>query len=58
MDADGAVCVRKERAAEVLKAAEARFEKEARLREKLAAGETSYDLHGLRELVEKDRRAL
>jgi 4-hydroxy-4-methyl-2-oxoglutarate aldolase len=57
MDADGAVRVRKELGAEVLKAAEARFEKEARLREKLAAGETSYDLHGLREFVEKNRRA-
>jgi 4-hydroxy-4-methyl-2-oxoglutarate aldolase len=56
MDADGAVCVQQERAAEVLKASEARFEKEARLREKLAAGQTSYDLHGLREFVEKNRR--
>jgi 4-hydroxy-4-methyl-2-oxoglutarate aldolase len=56
MDADGAVCVKKERADEVLKASEARFEKEARLREKLSAGETSYDLHGLREFVEKNRR--
>jgi 4-hydroxy-4-methyl-2-oxoglutarate aldolase len=56
MDADGAVCVPKERAAEVLKASEARFEKEARLREKLLSGETSYDLHGLREFVEKNRR--
>ncbi len=57
MDADGAVCVRKERVVEVLKASEARFDKEARLREKLAAGEMSYDLHGLREFVEKKRRA-
>jgi 4-hydroxy-4-methyl-2-oxoglutarate aldolase len=56
MDADGALCVKQERAAEVLKASEARFEKEARLREKLAAGQTSYDLHGLREFVEKNRR--
>ena len=58
MDADGAVCVQHERAVEVLKASEVRFEKEARLREKLSAGETSYDLHGLREYVEKNRRAL
>lgn len=58
MDADGAVCVRKERVAEVLKTSDARFEKEARLREKLAAGEISYDLHGLREFVEKKRREL
>jgi 4-hydroxy-4-methyl-2-oxoglutarate aldolase len=56
MDADGAVCIQKERATEVLKASEARFEKEARLREKLAAGQTSYDLHGLREFMEKNRR--
>jgi 4-hydroxy-4-methyl-2-oxoglutarate aldolase len=56
MDADGAVCVKKQRAGEVLKASEARFEKESRLREKLTAGETSYDLHGLREYVEKKRR--
>ena len=56
LDADGGVCVKRERAEEVLKAAEARFETEARLREKLAAGEISYDLHGLREVVEKNRR--
>jgi 4-hydroxy-4-methyl-2-oxoglutarate aldolase len=56
LDADGCVCVRQERVGEVLKAAEVRFEKEARLREKLAAGEMSYDLHGLREIVEAKRR--
>ena len=56
LDADGGVCVKRERAEEVLKASEARFEKEARLREKLAAGEISYNLHGLREVVEKNRR--
>ena len=56
MDADGAVCVKNARVAEVLQVAEARYEKEARLREKLAAGQTSYDLHGLREFVEKKRR--
>jgi 4-hydroxy-4-methyl-2-oxoglutarate aldolase len=56
MDGDGVVCVQKERAIEVLNASEARFEKEARLREKLAAGETSYDLHGLREFMENNRR--
>ena len=56
MDADGAVCVQQGRAADILKASEARFEKETRLREKLTAGETSYDLHGLREYVEKKRR--
>lgn len=52
LDVDGGVCIKKKRAGEILKAAEARFDKEARLREKLAAGEMSYDLHGLREIVE------
>jgi 4-hydroxy-4-methyl-2-oxoglutarate aldolase len=56
LDADGGVCVKRERAEEVLKASEARFDKEVRLREKLVAGEISYDLHGLREVVEKNRR--
>jgi 4-hydroxy-4-methyl-2-oxoglutarate aldolase len=56
LDADGAVCVKQVRLGEVLRASEARFEKESRLREKLEAGETSYDLHGLREVVEKNRR--
>ena len=56
LDADGGVCIRKERAEEVLKAAETRFEKEARLREKLVAGEMTYDLHGLREVVQAKRR--
>jgi 4-hydroxy-4-methyl-2-oxoglutarate aldolase len=55
LDADGGVCIKRERAAEVLKAAEARGEREARLREKLLAGEMSYDLHGLREVVDKKR---
>jgi 4-hydroxy-4-methyl-2-oxoglutarate aldolase len=56
LDADGAVCIRRERAEEVLRASEERFEKEACLREKLSAGEMSYDLHGLREMVESKRR--
>ena len=56
LDADGAVCIRRERAEEVLRASEERFEKETRLREKLSAGEMSYDLHGLREMVESKRR--
>jgi 4-hydroxy-4-methyl-2-oxoglutarate aldolase len=58
LDADGGVCVKRERAEEVLKAAESRFEREVRLREKLEAGEISYDLHGLREVVEKNWRRL
>ena len=56
LDSDGGVCVTQERAREVLQASETRFGKEARLREKLLAGEMSYDLHGLRVFVEKDRR--
>jgi len=55
LDADGGVCVKRERAGEVLRASEARLEKEARLREKLLAGEMSYDLHGLRKAVEERR---
>ncbi len=56
LDADGGMRIQRERAAAVLKAAEARFERENRLREKLIAGEISYDLHGLRDVVEKKGR--
>ena len=56
LDADGAVNIPVARSAEVLAAAEARCEREARLREKLLAGATSYDLHGLRAYVEMNRR--
>ena len=56
LDADGGVCVKRERVEEVLRASEARFEKEAHLREKLMGGEMSFDLHGLREVVEKNQR--
>jgi 4-hydroxy-4-methyl-2-oxoglutarate aldolase len=56
LDADGAVCVKQDRIAEILRASEARLGKEARLRERLLAGELSYDLHGLREVVEEKRR--
>lgn len=56
LDADGGVCVKRERADEVLKASEARLEREAHMRGKLVAGEMSYDLHELREIVEKNRR--
>ena len=58
LDADGGVCVKNERAEEILKAAIDRFERETHLLEKLKAGEISYDLHGLREIVEKNRRKL
>jgi 4-hydroxy-4-methyl-2-oxoglutarate aldolase len=56
LDADGAVCIKRERAEQVLTAAEARFEREAAVRKKLVAGQTSYDLHGLRDVVERDRK--
>jgi 4-hydroxy-4-methyl-2-oxoglutarate aldolase len=55
LDADGGVCVSRERVKEVLQASEARLEREALLRKKLWLGEISYDLHGLREYVEKER---
>ena len=56
LDADGGVCVKRESVREVLRASEARVEREARMREKLVAGELSFDLHGLREVVEAQRR--
>ena len=52
LDADGAVVVEQERIDEVLAAARAREEREAEKRAKLQAGELSYDLDGLRRLVE------
>jgi 4-hydroxy-4-methyl-2-oxoglutarate aldolase len=56
LDADGAAGIPAARVAEVLAAAEARYERENRLREKLLSGATSYDLHGLRAYVEMNRR--
>jgi 4-hydroxy-4-methyl-2-oxoglutarate aldolase len=56
LDADGAVCVKQERAAEVMKAAEERFAREAGLRKKLLAGEMTYDLHGLRKIIKSNGR--
>jgi 4-hydroxy-4-methyl-2-oxoglutarate aldolase len=53
LDTDGAVCVKQERLQDVLQKAEARLEKETRMRTRLEAGETTYDIHGLRENVEK-----
>lgn len=52
LDVDGAVVVEAGRTKEVLEAARTRADREAALREKLQAGALSYDLHGLRELVE------
>jgi 4-hydroxy-4-methyl-2-oxoglutarate aldolase len=53
LDADGGVCVKQERADEVLRASEERFAREAQTRKKLLAGELSYDLNGLRDYVRK-----
>jgi 4-hydroxy-4-methyl-2-oxoglutarate aldolase len=53
LDSDGAVVVERERIDEVLTAARAREEREADKRAKLQAGALSYDLDGLRQLVEK-----
>jgi 4-hydroxy-4-methyl-2-oxoglutarate aldolase len=52
LDADGAVVVPQERVDEVLAAARERTEREREKRAKLQAGELSYDLDGLRRLVE------
>jgi 4-hydroxy-4-methyl-2-oxoglutarate aldolase len=52
LDADGAVMVAAQQAARVLEAAQAREAHEADFRKKLQTGALSYDLHGLRILVE------
>lgn len=52
MDADGAVVVPAARLREVLVGAQARAMRESRVREQLRTGQLTYDLHGLRRLVE------
>jgi 4-hydroxy-4-methyl-2-oxoglutarate aldolase len=52
LDADGAVIVPMQQAAQVLEASQTRQNREAELRKKLQAGALSYDLHSLRSLVE------
>ena len=52
LDVDGAVVVEQGRLDEVLSAARDRAEREREKRAKLEAGELSYDLDGLRKLVE------
>ena len=52
LDTDGVVVVEQERIDEVIAAARDREEREAEKRVKLQAGELSYDLDGLRRLVE------
>jgi 4-hydroxy-4-methyl-2-oxoglutarate aldolase len=53
LDTDGAVVVERAHLDEVLAAARVRAEREREKRAKLEAGELSYDLDGLRELVEQ-----
>ena len=53
LDADGVVVVPQERVGEVLAAARERAEREVEKRAKLKAGALSYDLDGLRQLVER-----
>jgi 4-hydroxy-4-methyl-2-oxoglutarate aldolase len=52
MDCDGAMALPGERVAEVLPLALARAEHESAMRGRYAAGELSYDIQGLRKLVE------
>ena len=52
MDCDGAMALPLERVGEVLPLAVERAEREAAMRLRYAAGELSYDLNGLREIVE------
>lgn len=54
LDADGAVVVAAERAEQVLHASREREARETALRGKLQQGQLSYDLHGLRALVERN----
>jgi 4-hydroxy-4-methyl-2-oxoglutarate aldolase len=56
LDADGAAIVEHERVEQVLTASRQRAERELVKRAKLAAGELSYDLDGLRERVQTARR--
>ena len=57
LDADGAVVVRRSRLEEVLALTRERTAKEDDLRRRLAKGAITYDLHGLRRLVEGDGNA-
>jgi 4-hydroxy-4-methyl-2-oxoglutarate aldolase len=56
LDADGAAIVEHERVDQVLSAARGRAERELVKRARLAAGELSYDLDGLRERVQAASR--
>ena len=53
LDGDGAVVVERERLSEVLQAARGRADQETGKRAQLEQGELTYDLYGLRDLVER-----
>jgi 4-hydroxy-4-methyl-2-oxoglutarate aldolase len=53
LDADGAVVVQADRAGQVFQASREREARETALREKLRQGQLTYDLHGLRALIEQ-----
>jgi 4-hydroxy-4-methyl-2-oxoglutarate aldolase len=55
LDGDGGVRVKREQVEAVLRASEERLAREDALRKKLLAGQMSYDLHGLREYVERNQ---
>ncbi len=52
LDADGACAIPKDRVADVLVKAREREQRERELRERYLAGELSYDINGLRQIVE------
>jgi 4-hydroxy-4-methyl-2-oxoglutarate aldolase len=54
LDADGALVVERERLSEVLQAARARSQQENVTRVELEQGALTYDLYGLRDLVERE----
>jgi 4-hydroxy-4-methyl-2-oxoglutarate aldolase len=54
LDADGVVVLERERLSEVLEAARARSEQESKKRAELQKGALTYDLDGLRDLVERE----
>jgi 4-hydroxy-4-methyl-2-oxoglutarate aldolase len=56
LDADGVAVVPQDRVTEVLEASLAREQKERVKRERLRAGAKSYDLDGLRAVVEEQRK--
>ncbi len=57
LDADGAVCLAAARATAVLEASRARARSETTLRAQLQAGALTYDLSGLRAVVEGSRQS-